>query len=114
MVDEDIRLFLLSRYGIDVSVESVRKHILSGMGGGAEDTEVIDAMEVMAILMIPIVRKAAEMQKGIDLPPGILVPPKELLDLVLTMILTDVSVDCCNRLCVYILSTSYEQYLCVY
>jgi hypothetical protein len=90
-IDEDVRLFLLSRYGIDVTVDDVRKTILSGMGGGAEENEVIDAMEVMAILMIPVLRKAAEIQKGTVLPDGISAPPKELLDLVLTMILTDVS-----------------------
>lgn len=39
---EDIQLYLKSRFGIDVEREDVTKTILQGMGGGADDGDVID------------------------------------------------------------------------
>jgi len=65
---EDIRYFLSSRYGIIVEEDDVRKTILSGLGGGAspEDDDVLDLMEVVAILLIPIFLKAAAANDGHD------------------------------------------------
>jgi hypothetical protein len=90
--DEDIRLFLLSRYGIDVTVDEVRSAILSGMGGGSYDAEVLDAMELVAILMIPALRKTDAFRRNESIPKDILMPPEGLLEKVLHMVLTDVSV----------------------
>lgn len=55
---EDIRLFLCSRYGILVDDEKVKTTILSGLGGGSEEDDVLDLMEVVAILLIPVFLKA--------------------------------------------------------
>jgi len=55
----DVVNFLSSRYGIRVTVAEVRKTILSGLGGGEGDDEVIDLAEVVAILIIPELLKLA-------------------------------------------------------
>lgn len=87
----DIKLFLRSRYGIEVSEEQVRNTILQGMGGSSEEDEVIDLMELTAILMIPVVLKASLLQEGADLPDGAEAPPADLIEYVSKMILHDVS-----------------------
>eukprot|EP00977_Amphora_coffeiformis_P018302 scaffold6378_cov176-Amphora_coffeaeformis.AAC.13 len=39
---EDIQLYLKSRFGIDIEREDVTNTILQGMGGGSDDSDVID------------------------------------------------------------------------
>ena len=39
---QDIQLYLKSRFGLDVELETVTNTILQGMGGSADDGEVID------------------------------------------------------------------------
>lgn len=56
---EDIQRFLMSRYGIKVTEDQVRNTILEGMGGGSTQDDVLDLMEVVAMLLIPIFLKAA-------------------------------------------------------
>ena len=79
--DEDIQLFLSSRYGIKVSIDQVRDTILYGLGGGGGstyDASVLDIMELTAILMIPILLKSADQENGAKLPPGMREPPPHL------------------------------------
>ena len=86
--DKDIVLFLLSRYGIDVTPEQVRSTIISGLGGGDEEKDdCIDLMEMVCMLMIPTLLKAT----STDLPEGVVRPRDGLLEYVLNMILHDVS-----------------------
>jgi hypothetical protein len=93
----DIRIFMRSRYGIIVEEEEVRKTVLSGLGGGESDLEIIDLMEVVAILLIPTILKAAHVETDKDsplskpLPDGVLPPEPELIQKVLTMMLEDVT-----------------------
>jgi hypothetical protein len=47
--------------------------------------------ELTAILMIPVVLKAALLQEGADLPDGAEAPPADLIEYVSKMILHDVS-----------------------
>jgi hypothetical protein len=61
------------------------------MGGSSEEDEVIDLMELTAILMIPVVLKASLLQEGADLPDGAEAPPADLIEYVSKMILHDVS-----------------------
>jgi len=56
----DVVHFLNSRYGIRVSVKEVQDTILKGLGGGDDEEECIDLMEVVAILIIPELLKAAQ------------------------------------------------------
>lgn len=56
----DIVHFLSSRYGIRVSVEEVQETILKGLGGGDSEDECIDLTEIVAILFIPLLIKAAD------------------------------------------------------
>ena len=112
---EDIRLFLSSRYGIVVDDEQVRKTILSGLGGGSTEDDVLDLMEVVAILLIPTFLKAADAKvlksKGVEeeeeelaneqpqkkqqqkFAEEIVPAPTGLIDYVLKMILDDVTGD---------------------
>lgn len=55
----DVVNFLSSRYGIRVTPEEVKQTILRGLGGGDGDDDVIDLAEVVAILIIPELIKAA-------------------------------------------------------
>jgi len=57
--DIDIVRFLSSRYGIKVTEEEVRKTVMHGLGGGDDDEVCIDLMELVAILLIPTLIKAA-------------------------------------------------------
>jgi hypothetical protein len=88
---EDIRLFLSSRYGIRVTDEEVFSTILQGLGGGSEKDECIDVMELVAILLIPTLIKAADQRGGYRLPSGVVPAPAGLLEYVLKIILHDVS-----------------------
>jgi hypothetical protein len=60
----DIVHFLSSRYGIRVSVKEVQDTILRGLGGGDDEEECIDLTEVVAILLIPELIKAARTLLG--------------------------------------------------
>ena len=73
----DIVHFLSSRYGIRVTVKEVQETILRGLGGGEDDEECIDLTEVVAILLIPELIKAAGM------------PDMQIIGEVLGMILKD-------------------------
>lgn len=87
---EDIRLFLASRHGIRVTNEEVRSNILKGMGGGQDEDEVLDLMEVVAMLLIPIFKKAYKQEvEGKDLTDGLVPAPNNLLDYALKIILHD-------------------------
>jgi hypothetical protein len=82
--DEDIVNFLLSRYGVDISEEEVRAQVMHGLGGG---NGCIDLMEMMCMLMIPTLLKAASPE---ELPADLVRPPNGLIDFVLHTILHDV------------------------
>jgi len=56
---EDIQVYLLSRFGIKVTLDEVQTIIMDGMGGSSNDDEVLDLMEVTAIILIPLLLKAA-------------------------------------------------------
>ena len=68
--------------------EQVQSTILQGMAGGHDD--VLDAMEVAAILLIPTLLKAADQLIG-SLPKNMEKPPDDLLEIVLSHMLEDVS-----------------------
>ena len=92
--DEDIQLYLKSRFGIVVTLEQVRSTILHGFAGGDEGTldatEVIDMMELTAIILIPLLLKASIVEgDGGTLPEGVLPPPENLLKDVIEMIVHD-------------------------
>jgi hypothetical protein len=79
----------MSRYGIDISAEEVRRHVIRGFGGGDEEKDVcIDLMELVAILLIPTLLKATCPPD--KLPKGVIRPRNGMLDYVLSMILHDV------------------------
>jgi len=79
----------MSRYGIDISEEEVRRHVIRGLGGGDEEQDgCIDLMELVAILLIPTLLKAATAAD--QLPEGVIRPRNGMLDYVLSMILHDV------------------------
>ncbi len=89
--DEDIKAFLRSRFGIEVSLEEVRQTILQGLGGSDDEGEVIDLMELTAIIIIPLLLKAAAVTKGQALPAGVLAPPENLMELAVKIIAYDVT-----------------------
>lgn len=81
-------LLLLSRYGIDVTPQDVRKQVIFGLGGGDDEKDdIIDLMEIVAMLLIPTLLKAV----APELPEGAVRPQDGLLEYVLSMILHDVS-----------------------
>jgi len=90
---EDIKAYLRSRFGIEVTVEEVRWTILQGMGGSDGEGEVIDLMELTAMLLIPTLLKAAAVTQGTKLVEGSIAPPEYLLHKVLQIILHDVTGD---------------------
>lgn len=92
--DEDIKLYLRSRFGIEVTLEQVRSTILHGMGGGeagdGDENEVIDLLELTAIILIPLLLKASIVEgDGGTLPEGVLPPPERLLQDIVQMIVHD-------------------------
>jgi hypothetical protein len=89
--DGDIKAFLRSRFGIEVTLDEVRQTILQGLGGSDGEGEVIDLMELTAIILIPLLLKAAALEKGQQLPAKTVPPPKELLGTALQIILHDVT-----------------------
>ena len=69
----------------------MRNTIISGLGGGNSDDECIDLMEIVAILMIPTLLKAFQVEVNAESLSEKLVPPApNLLQSVLNMILEDV------------------------
>ena len=92
---EDISLFLISRFGIVVTEEEVEDQIMSGLGGGNSGDEVIDLMEVAAILLIPTILKAAKVEvQGEALSDRFQKPDPHLLKQTLEMMLDDATGDC--------------------
>jgi len=59
---QDIRLLLVSRYGIMATDNQIRESIMQGFGDGCDD-EVLDMMQMVALLMIPTLLKAAEAEE---------------------------------------------------
>ena len=49
----------MSRYGIRVSEDEVNKTIIQGLGGGSDQDDVLDLMEMVSMLLIPTILKAA-------------------------------------------------------
>jgi len=84
---------LRSRFGIEVTLEEVRKTILQGLGGSDDEGEVLDLMEVIAILVIPILIKASTLEGGGSLPENVVPPPENLLPSVVRILLHDVCGD---------------------
>mmetsp|Transcript_177 Transcript_177/g.328 ORF Transcript_177/g.328 Transcript_177/m.328 type:complete len:1179 (+) Transcript_177:143-3679(+) len=56
----DIKYYLMSRFGIEMSREQVRKIILAGLGGGEDEDDCLDLCEVVAALLIPSLRKIVD------------------------------------------------------
>jgi len=81
--DVDIQLFLKSRYGIEVSIEDVRRLLMGGFGDG----DVIDLSELTAMLLIPTLVKAVSSKQE----SSVLYPEPGLIQNVLDMILRDVT-----------------------
>jgi hypothetical protein len=52
--DNDISLFLSSRYGVQVTPEEVRETILDGLGGTGG---YMDMMQLVSLLMVPVLRQ---------------------------------------------------------
>jgi len=85
--DEDIVFFLLSRYGIEVTVEDVRTKVIRGLGGGDEVADsCLDLMEIVAILLIPTLLKAASPEK---IPDNLINPKEGLIQFVWKIMLHD-------------------------
>jgi len=64
---DDVVYFLLSRFGISVTPETVRKNIFSGIAGGDDKDDCLDLAEVLSLLIIPLllsVAKKNEQEKG--------------------------------------------------
>lgn len=75
-----------------VTDQQVQETILQGLGGGDGDQEVIDMMELVALLQIPVLVKGAYGAHGKALPKGVVPAPDKLLEFALKIILHDVSV----------------------
>jgi hypothetical protein len=96
--NDDIQVYLLSRFDIKVTKE-IQTIIMDGIGGSSNDDEVLDLMEVIAIILIPLLLKAAYVEGSYDdvennihktLPPGVLPPPSDLLADCANIIIHDV------------------------
>lgn len=72
--------------------EQVEQTILHGLGGGDVDgdQEVLDLMELVACLQIPVLLKAAQQHR--TLPKGMIPAPDKLLEYALKIILHDVRI----------------------
>jgi len=61
----DVKAFLMSRYGIDIHKEDVRKIIFKGLAGGEGEDSCIDIVETVSILIIPLLVKVSNrLQNG--------------------------------------------------
>mmetsp|Transcript_11241 Transcript_11241/g.13739 ORF Transcript_11241/g.13739 Transcript_11241/m.13739 type:complete len:1052 (-) Transcript_11241:209-3364(-) len=50
---KDIKFYLMSRHGIDVTEEHIREVVLSDLAGGNSEDDCFDLLELVAILIIP-------------------------------------------------------------
>ena len=89
----DIRYYLRSRFGVQVTLDTVRETILQGLGGSDETGEVIDLMELVAILVIPYLVKADKISRGERLPDDMIQPKTHVMKHVCEMIVHDVLAD---------------------
>lgn len=55
---KDVKYYLMSRYGIDVTVEQIQKLVFHDLAGGSNETDCIDICELVAILLIPLLVKS--------------------------------------------------------
>lgn len=97
----DVRAFLLSRYGIQLTEDQVRDAIFRGLAGGEGEDEEIDILEIVAILMIPMLVKVSDgIVEGNEASGGArksyadedkerLLPPASIIEDVLRDILRD-------------------------
>lgn len=53
----DVKNYLLSRHGIEISLENVRKHIFHDLAGSRSEDESLDIPEIVSLLLIPYLRK---------------------------------------------------------
>lgn len=53
----DVKNYLLSRHGIEISIEDVRKHIFHDLAGSRSEDESLDIPEIVSLLHIPYLRK---------------------------------------------------------
>jgi len=60
----DVKAFLMSRYGIDLHKEDVRRIIFNGLAGGEGEERSIDIVETVAILIIPLLVKITNRMKN--------------------------------------------------
>ncbi|CAJ1932922.1 unnamed protein product [Cylindrotheca closterium] len=96
---KDVRAFLLSRYGIELTKDQVRTVIFRGLAGGEGEDDAIDILEIVAILMIPMLVKVSDELLGsrpggarmssIDEAKKRLLPPATIIEDVLRDILRD-------------------------
>ena len=61
--DVDVSVFLASRYRIFITPEEVRASVIQGLGGGDDEEDCIDLMEMMAVLLIPALLKSVNQIK---------------------------------------------------
>lgn len=59
----DVKNYLMSRYGIKVTKEQVRKLIFHDLAGGNSVDESLDIPEIVTILLIPYLRKVSTLQR---------------------------------------------------
>ena len=82
----------------------MQETILHGLGGGSGEQEVIDMMELVALLQIPVLVKGAYAARGKGLPKGVVPAPEKLLEFVLKIILHDVRMAVCMQ---YLVGSSH-------
>ncbi len=56
-IAKDVRYYLISRYGLEISTEDIQKMVFQDLAGGCEDTDCIDICELVAMLLIPFFAK---------------------------------------------------------
>jgi hypothetical protein len=86
--DNDIRMYLKSRHGIVVNNTQVRRDIIHGLASSTSQEDVLDLMEIVALLMIPTLLKAKQQMNGTKLRK-VVQTPKGMLEYCLKMILFD-------------------------
>mmetsp|Transcript_24281 Transcript_24281/g.45209 ORF Transcript_24281/g.45209 Transcript_24281/m.45209 type:complete len:1056 (+) Transcript_24281:78-3245(+) len=95
----DIRMLLTSRYGVVVDEDTIKTTVMSGLGGGDSEEEIVDLMEVVSLLLIPTILKCSRVETDKKsplsgpLPEGVLPPEPDLMKRILKMILEDVTGD---------------------
>ena len=95
--DQDIQLYLKSRFGIEVTAGEVKSKVINGFGGyGYASDDCLDLMELVSMLLIPTILKASN--PDMDFPEGIVQPREGLINYVLDMILHDVRENSLNHM----------------